>query len=390
MTTLRGLTTIASNRLRYRREASLPSLIETSETERQAEPMTTLTAVPVLIVAYGNPADLVRCLTALCQVRRKSALEIFICENCGPQAYADLIAALTAENGPCHDIGDDVHLKTPMLVTRRLLSLAGEAEGTLVHLGMAIENLGYAGGVNAWLRPLLTVPGWPAAWVLNPDTQPAPDALAELAAYAQKWRKGMVGSRLIPTAEPNIVHSRGLRWSKGRAVACAVDLRSPRDFEPDPQDVDARLDAPSGASLYVTRTCVEQIGLMEERYFLFFEDLEWGLRARQQFGVGYAHRSIVVHTGGTTIGSAARTAEQSPLSVYLEYRNSILFVCDQFPGWQLWTIVVQLSRILLKARAYRIGNLKAALRGIVDGVRGCTGRPNDFLRNHKNARGGHH
>jgi N-acetylglucosaminyl-diphospho-decaprenol L-rhamnosyltransferase len=110
------------------------------------------------------------------------------------------------------------------------------------------------------------------------------------------------------------------------------------------------------------------------------------MRARRQFGVGYAHRSVVVHAGGTTIGSSTRTAQQSPLSVYLEYRNSILFVRDKFPIWLLWTIIVQFSRIVVKSRAYPIGSFKAAFRGIVDGIRGESGRPNDFLRNHKNAK----
>jgi N-acetylglucosaminyl-diphospho-decaprenol L-rhamnosyltransferase len=386
LTALRGLGTVTNNRVRRPREDYTPALAEISEAERRATPMATLTATPVLIVAYGNAADIVGCLTALCRAGSKPDFEIFICENGGPQAYAELIAALTAENGPCRDIGDDKVMVTPLLEARRLLCLQGEASGTLVHLGQATENLGYAGGVNAWLRPLMTVPDWPAAWVLNPDTQPEPDALLELAAYAERWGKGMVGSRLIPKAEPDIVHSRGLHWCKGRAVARAVDLRSPRDFEPDPQSVDARIDAPSGASLYVTRACMERIGLMDERYFLFFEDLEWGMRARQQFGVGYAHRSIVVHAGGTTIGSSTRTARQSPLSVYLEYRNSILFVRDKFPVWLLWTVMVQFSRIVVKSRAYPIGSFKAAFRGIVDGVRGESGRPNDFLRNHKNAK----
>jgi N-acetylglucosaminyl-diphospho-decaprenol L-rhamnosyltransferase len=383
------LATVTKSRLQSPQKDFTPTLAQIPVAERQTTPMTTLTDVPVLIVAYGNASDIVGCLTALCHVRGKPGFEIFICENGGPQAYAELLAALTAENGPCRDIGNENPLDTPLLEARRALSLEGEAHGTLVHVGLAIENLGYAGGVNAWLRPLMSIPGWTAAWILNPDTQPGQDALLELAAYAERWGKGMVGSRLVPTAEPEFVHSRGLHWCKGRAVARAVDLRSPRDFEPDPQSVDARIDAPSGASLYVTRACMERIGLMDERYFLFFEDLEWGMRARQQFGVGYAHRSIVVHAGGTTIGSSTRTARQSPLSVYLEYRNSILFVRSKFPAWLLWTIMIQLCRILVKSRAYPIGSSKAAFRGIVDGVRGCTGRPNDFLRKHKNAKGGH-
>jgi hypothetical protein len=390
LTALRGPGTLTNSRLRVPDKDGAPALVQTPEAKRQAASMTRLPAVPVLIVAYGNADDVVACLTALGRARSKPGFEIFLCENGGPLAYARLIAALTADNnGPCRDIGDDQALDTPRLVTRRLLCLQGEANGIPVHLGQAAENLGYAGGVNAWLRPLLTIPGWQAAWVLNPDTQPAPDALLELAAYAERWGKGMVGSRLIPMAEPGFVHSRGLHWCKARAVSRAVDLRSPVDFEPDPQGVDSRIDAPSGASLYVTRACVEQIGLMNERYFLFFEDLEWGIRAMPQFGVGYAHKSVVVHAGGTTIGSSTRTAKQSPLSVYLEYRNSILFVRDNFPVWLLWTIMVQFSRIVFKARAFPLGSFKAAFRGIVDGVKGETGRPNEFLHYHKNAEGGH-
>ena len=105
--------------------------------------------------------------------------------------------------------------------------------------------------------------------------------------------------------------------------------------------------------------------------------------------VGYAHRSIVVHAGGTTIGSSTRTARQSPLSVYLEYRNRFCLCVTEYPAWLPWTVLVQFSRILVKARAYPIGSFKAAFRGIIDGVRGCTGRPDDFLRSHKNAKDRH-
>ncbi len=389
LTALRGLSTLANNRLRYSDQDCTPASTTIADAEGQAAPMPTLTAIPILIVAYGNATDIVSCLTALGHARQQPRFEIFICENGGPQAYAELIKAVTAENGPCRDIGDDTVLATPLLKVRRLMSLKGQANGTLVHIGLAIDNLGYAGGVNAWLRPMMAVPGWPAIWVLNPDSEPEPDALLELAAHSERWGKGMVGSRLVPTADRTIVHSRGLQWCKVRAVARAVDLRSPIEFEPDPQAVDSRIDSPSGASMYVTRACLDRIGLMNERYFLFFEDLEWGLRAREEFGVGYAHRSVVVHAGGTTIGSSTRAERQSPLSLYLEYRNSILFVRKNFPVWLPWTVFVQLGRFLLKTRSYSFASFKAAFRGIVDGVRGQTGRPIDYMRNHMNAKGGH-
>jgi N-acetylglucosaminyl-diphospho-decaprenol L-rhamnosyltransferase len=362
--------------------AAMPDLAPETASTGPATRATTLSATPVLIVAYGNSADLVGCLEALGHARTTPAFEIFVCENGGPEAYKTLVAALTAEHGPCLDSGQQEELDTQVLVTRHVLRLKGGPDAPLVHLGEAKENLGYAGGVNAWLRPLLRLGGWPAVWVLNPDTQPAPDALFEVARYADHWGKGMVGSRLMVTAQSDRIHSRGLLWRKGRAVAQAVDLHAPIDFEPDPRDVDARLDSPSGASMYVTRACVERIGLMDERYFLLFEDLEWGMRARRHFGIGYAHRSVVVHAGGTTIGSSIYTARQSALSLYLDYRNTILFVRENFPNWLPWTIMVQLARILLKVRANPSGNRVAALRGVLAGLRGESGRPSDVLRNH--------
>ena len=139
--------------------------------------------------------------------------------------------------------------------------------------------------------------------------------------------------------------------------------------------------------MYVTRACIEQVGLMDEHYFLFFEDLEWGIRAKRHFGIGYAHRSVVRHTGGTTIGSSIRFARQSALSIYLESRNSILFVRQHFPNWLPWTIMVQCCRILLKSDLHRLGNVMVAFRGIVAGIRGQTGRPDEVLRRHNNTRG---
>jgi N-acetylglucosaminyl-diphospho-decaprenol L-rhamnosyltransferase len=343
--------------------------------------VTGLEATPVLIVTYANTEDVFACLQSLRGAMHDPALEVFICENGGQQAYEQLAAALTGPDGPCVMSEVDETIVSAQFEQQSLLRLTGWPGAPLVHLAGASENLGYAGGVNAWLRALLAVPGWPAVWVLNPDTQPAPDALAELATYAHRWRKGMIGSRLVPTADRSLVHSRGLAWNKRRAVAMSVDLRASGTFEPSPEQVDRRIDAPSGASMYVTRACINEIGMMDERYFLYFEDLEWGLRAKQHCGVGYAHRSVVLHTGGTTIGGSTRASKRSPLSVYLEARNSILFVREKYPSWVLWTAGLQVLRSLRHAHDYSIRTLRAAISGVFAGMLGRTGRP-DWLLPH--------
>lgn len=336
----------------------------------------------MIIVAFRKPGDVVDCLQALARSCPRPRFEVFIAENGGAAATRALRAAIVAEGGPCRvdssaapcvlpDAGGDC---------RGFELIDGEADrvpGRRVTVAGMAANLGYAGGVNAWLRPLLRLPGWRGAWILNPDTQPAPTALAELVSYACACGKGMIGSRLIPIAEPDRIHSRGLAWRKFLARTLAVDYRATSE-EPDIEDVERRLDAPSGASLYVTRDLMERIGLMDERYFLFFEDLEWGCRAKAVGSIGYAHRSVVPHTGGSTVRSAGPRAERSPLAVYLEFRNRILFVRARHPAWLPWTTLMQAVHASMFGFSGSIANVRAAIQGLLAGLRGEVGRPNQF------------
>ena len=194
----------------------------------------------------------------------------------------------------------------------------------------------------------------------------------------------MVGSRIVEKANPFVIANRGLAWRKLRAATLGVDRGGAAEVEPDSEGLESRLDAPSGASMYVTRACIEGIGLMDEGYFLYFEDLEWGLRAKKTFGVGYAYRSVVYHAGGTTIGGSGRRSDHSPLSVYLNFRNRILFVRRNFPRWLPWTVIMQvLDAVRCYALPWRPRNLGAAFRGLLAGIAGESGRPDHILRHHR-------
>ena len=116
---------------------------------------------------------------------------------------------------------------------------------------------------------------------------------------------------------------------------------------------EATLDCISGASLYVTRACVENIGLMDERFFLYYEDADWSARAKR-YGLGYAPDSIVPHRGGTTIGSArAAGSKVPPFSVSRKSKpppfRSHALVRDICP-WRLFSEVYMPSCILLLVR----------------------------------------
>lgn len=342
-------------------------------------------AVAVVIVAFHNPGDVIECLWALSRLCSEPLVEIFIAENGGAAATDVLAGRLSEENGPCRPVSGPRATGSPAGAPRRgLFRLVGDGTAlpVLVHLAEMPENLGYAGAINVWLRHLLHDTGWQGAWILNPDTQPTSSALMELVGYATKRSKGMVGSRITVETAPDHVRTRGLAWQKIMARTTAVDYLAPAVVEPDPDRVEAQLDAPSGSSFYVTREMIDRIGLMDERYFLFFEDLEWGYRAKAIGGLGHAHRSIVPHKGGTTIGSAGGRATVSQLSVYLEFRNRIIFVRQEHRAWMPWTMLmlsVQSATFLVAGSA---SNTWAAWRGIAAGLRGEVGRPDRIMKLH--------
>ena len=227
----------------------------------------------VLIVSYGNPTDVERCFNSL---GRSSCddFEVFLCENAGRDAFLRLQATLTRPKGPLKrvDANSDADRPGGRLGVVARCQFRGRA--IVARIAVATENLGYGGGVNAWLERLLHCPGWEAALVLNPDTEVAAACLSEMMAKGAEGF-GMVGATLVSDASPNRIISFGLHWSRGTGRTIAVGINSPAGSAPS-KELLASIDAISGACVLVTCQFIEDVGLMTEDYFLYMEDLDWG------------------------------------------------------------------------------------------------------------------
>jgi GT2 family glycosyltransferase len=348
-------------------------------------------AVQVIIVAHGGAADVAGCLAALAAQAEAPDFAVLVTENAGPAAFVALRDRLLGPEGPCAAAPDPAtrdpaaapeHV-IPGAAFRAVAELRLRPGGQPVRLGLAVENLGYAGGINAWLGPLLAGPvGWEAAWILNPDTRPAPGALSALRQAAAARGKGMLGCRIVATPGARVQHARGLRWRRWLASTEAVDRGAAIAPAPDPALVEARLDSPSGAAVYVTRAALRRIGLPEPGYFLYYEDLDWGLHARRAGLLGYAHAAEVAHAGGGSIGRL-RGPGAAPLAVHLEYRNRLVFVRRNFPGWWLWTALLGVPHALRYALTGSPRLALVALGGLWAGLRGRQGRPEKLLARHR-------
>lgn len=333
-------------------------------------------ATAVIIVTYCNNMDITECLEAISDQAKSGDLAVFVVENGGPAAFDALAEALVAPGGPCIEAASSKlgnlaspggsHLRCVELVTCRGYWPVAVAE--------APENLGYGGGINSWLARLRLYPEWDGFWILNPDTMPEAMALSALKAACVMQNCGMAGSTIVDFKCRDKVLTRGLHWRRWRGGAVHID-RGKQISDPAAPGGAKPIDSPSGASIYVTRACIAQIGYPREDYFLYFEDLEWGMRAKSAGLLTRADDSVVPHKHGTTIGSAVSRKERSSLAVFLEARNSLLFVWRADPGAIVWMIV----RTLLRACEYlfvgSVRNAMATLAGMMAFFRGETGRP---------------
>lgn len=331
-------------------------------------------ATAVIIVSYRTPDDIADCLGAIDQLEGGNEFAVFIVENGGPAAHesivkatSDLCGGIAGEPATALDetAGASRHVRS------RTFKLP--LSGASVSVAEANDNLGYAGGVNSWLERIFGNPHWDGFWILNPDTAPEPMALEALITACAQSGKGMAGSLILDYRERDRIASRGLRWRRWRSAALGVDKgRTLSHPLPEPLN---EIDAPSGTSFYVTRSCLDAIGFMNEDYFLYFEDLEWGMRAKAAGFLCRADASLVPHKYGSALGSATRRADRSPLSVYLDARNTLLFTKFNDSRFLAWAIILSLVKTLEFCAVGSMQNAAAAFSGVVAGVKGESGKP---------------
>jgi len=299
--------------------------------------------VAVVIVGFRNPDDIARCLRGL-ERSSYADFEVLICENGGAAAFSALARDLP-------------------------LALSG---GQPVRAVLAPGNRGFAGGVNIGLRETAAADAW---WILNPDTDPYPGALAAMVARLSEGDCDAVGCTLhLPSGR---VQSYGGLWQPWLARAVSIGHGQGLEALPDPAAIEARQNYLNGASMLIGRRFLEIAGPMREDYFLYCEEVEWCLRgAARGMRLGFAPGAVVLHYQGTTTGNVPEIATRPRAPMYLNARNLLLVTWARFP-WRL-PVVACAAFLALFLRYPRRGawrQLGYGLSGWLAGLLGERGAP---------------
>jgi len=299
--------------------------------------------VSICIVGFHNDEEIEQCVAALAKSTH-DAFDIVICENGGRRSWEQLKARLPDR-------------------------LPG---GQKIECICAPGNIGYAGGVNMAMR---TRPESSAWWIVNPDTEPEPEAMAALINRLARGDCHMVGGTLYDGRGRVQAYGGLWRFWLGRPVSLGMgsNVKDPVDGAA----VEERMNYILGASMMVDRRFVECVGLMRDDYFLYCEEVEWCLRAgKMGMRLGFAPDARVRHDQGSTTGSAGSIHSRPRLPIYMDERNKLHVIRD-ISSWR-FPIAVVATLMLLTLRYAARGawtQWRYALSGWWAGVRGERGIP---------------
>ena len=212
-----------------------------------------MTDVSIVVVTHRHRPFIERCLDALGRVRDELSCEVFVVDNLSEDGTAELVAA-----------------KYPW-----------------VRLSVRDRRCGFSDNNNFAMREA----SGRYVLLLNPDTEIRPGALRTLARFMDgRSDAGIAGAKLLfpdgatqpscrrfPTFSTFLVRRTPLRFVMRSSAANARHLMLDQAAS-GPTEVDWVL----GACMFVRREAIQQVGLLDEGYFLYVEDIDWCYRMRQK------------------------------------------------------------------------------------------------------------
>lgn len=198
-------------------------------------------------------------------------------------------------------------------------------EFPFIYLIKSKENLGFAGGNNLGIRKAKGE----YILLLNNDTEVDPGFMEPL---IEKFRSdpaiGAVSPRIYYHHTPNMLQFAGIsdiNKYTTRSTGWGFRKIDNGQFNEDRESFFAH-----GAAMMVPRKVIEDIGLMCEIFFLYYEEMDWGYRIRKGgYKIYYVNNSVIYHK------ESVATGRDSPLKIYYMNRARIIYMRRNVEGFKL-------------------------------------------------------
>ncbi len=211
-----------------------------------------------------------------------------------------------------------------------------------LHYLQSPANDGFAAGNNVGLRFAQTRGDGRYFWVLNNDTIVPPGALGALVAAAEEDRAaarriGQYGAKLLYHSHPDTIQAVGGSYEPWFGITREIG-----NMQKDRGQFDHHAPRPDiliGASLFVSDDFLNDVGLLGDDYFLYYEEHDWARRGHKKgWGLRVVPACVIYHKQGvSTGGGRGDKANKSEFSDFYAFRNKLLFTARYYP-WCLPTV----------------------------------------------------
>lgn len=212
------------------------------------------------------------------------------------------------------------------------------------------ENLGYACGNNIGIKYALNHQA-DYICILNSDVKVHKNFLKPLLELLQRDEVGIAGPCICDYNKPDLIQAMGASINLFRGLAMGSYKGVPyKELKHKFYDVDYV----GGACFICKREVFEKAGLIPENYFLFYEETEFCLKAKEKgYKIVCASDSIVYHKGSATISKFAG------LSYYFLNKNRVVFMRRNSNLMEKvifvpYLIIETIGRILIRREPFKL------------------------------------
>lgn len=227
----------------------------------------------------------------------------------------------------------------------------------------ADHNRGFAFGNNIGIKYALAKDDFEAVILLNPDTVISTDAISKLCYAYENNKDALFTGRILYYKNPDVIWYDGGSFNEWLATTrhLNIDKKSLIGTE-NPTKVSFM----TFCFVLIPKKVISKIGVLDESYFMYTEDLEYSYRAKKSgFHLYHVPGSVIWHKAGS--GSRRNV---SPLFAYYYYKNGLKFRCTKLKGVkQIISLFYYFIRLPYSFTKWLISNPKIGkimLRAVAD------------------------
>ncbi len=279
--------------------------------------------VCAVVLNWNRPDDTLECLDSLLPLIHSRQLALVVCDNASSDDSVDRIRRWA---------GRHCRLETVSGVPLPSVGVPGmDWVFLLVQTG---ANRGYAGGNNVGIHCALKRKQFEFLWILNNDTILHEHALDMLLQCARRNSDvGAFGSTVVDFFARDFVQMAGGCRYHPLTTVMRSTYGGRSLSEVLAADPNVRLDYISGAAMFCRADMFRKVGLFDERFFLYYEEMDLSRRMHPLgFSLHWCKDSIVYHKGGvSTGGRSSAKRRESWLSEYHENLSTLLYTRKHHP-----------------------------------------------------------